>query len=136
MSYFPDFGKETAVVSGPLIRAIGWLSAAQDFNVGSVPIEFSERLELICERWDEGVEALGWPVPGEAHTCELCGDFHAAGSVGVPGEGILFVAPEMVAHYVDDHGYLPPADFVEAVLASPIPGTDEYEQAVAPFVAS
>ena len=136
MGYFPDFGKETPVVSGPLIRAVGWLSSTQPFNQGSVPAEFSTRLDLICERWDDGVEALEWPDARDAHTCELCGDFHAAGSVAVPGDGILFVAPEMVAHYVDEHGYLPPADFVEAVLACPIPGTDEYASAVAPFVGS
>jgi hypothetical protein len=136
VAYFPDFGKETAVVSGPLIRAVGWLSSTQSFNQGPVPAEFSDRLELICERWDDGVEALEWPVAAGPHTCELCGDFHAAGFVGVPGDGILFVAPEMVAHYVDDHGYLPPADFVEAVLACPIPGTEEYELAVAPFIES
>lgn len=122
MAYFPDFGKETGVVSGPLIRAVGWLSSTQSFNQGWVPAEFSDRLDLICERWDDGVEALGWPVAAGPYTCELCGDFHTAGIVGIPGEGVLFVAPEMIAHYVDEHGYLPPGRLRRGRALLPYPG--------------
>jgi hypothetical protein len=59
----------------------------------------------------------------------------AAGNVSVPAGAVLFVAPEMVAHYVEKHGYLPPQEFVEAVLAAPLPGTPNYTDAVEPFVA-
>jgi hypothetical protein len=64
------------------------------------------------------------------HTCELCGSFKAGGNLGVPGDGVLYVAPEMIAHYVSAHGYLPPDEFVQAVSVSPLPGTEEYERAV------
>jgi hypothetical protein len=46
---------------------------------------------------------------------------------------LLFVAPEMVAHYVEAHHYRPPAQFITAVTESPLPGTDEYRAAVASF---
>lgn len=36
----------------------------------------------------------------------------------VMGSGVAYAAPELVAHYVEAHGYLPPADFIEAVLSS------------------
>jgi len=39
----------------------------------------------------------------------------------------------MILHYVKEHGYLPPADFVEAVMACPIPGSDEYRKAAKAF---
>jgi hypothetical protein len=39
----------------------------------------------------------------------------------------------MIAHYVTEHGYLPPPEFVAAVMACPLPGTEEYLAAVAPF---
>jgi hypothetical protein len=39
----------------------------------------------------------------------------------------------MVFHYVDAHGYQPPAPFVEAVLKSPVPGSTEYGRLVAAF---
>ncbi|WP_455682030.1 DUF7919 family protein [Streptomyces violaceus] len=32
--------------------------------------------------------------------------------------GVAYAAPELIAHYVEAHGYLPPADFVAAVLSS------------------
>ncbi|WP_249375347.1 hypothetical protein [Streptomyces sp. I05A-00742] len=35
----------------------------------------------------------------------------------VSADGTWFIAPDLVLHYVTDHGYLPPDDFVEAVLS-------------------
>ena len=43
----------------------------------------------------------------------------------MPAGSILYVAPEMVSHYVNVHEYLPPKDFVEAVMAGPLPGCNE-----------
>ena len=34
------------------------------------------------------------------------------------GKGVVYAAPELIAHYVEDHGYLPPPEFVEAVRLS------------------
>ncbi|WP_457757930.1 DUF7919 family protein [Streptomyces rubiginosohelvolus] len=34
------------------------------------------------------------------------------------GHGVAYAAPELVAHYVEAHGYLPPIEFMEAVLSS------------------
>jgi hypothetical protein len=41
----------------------------------------------------------------------------------------------MVAHYVEKHEYLPPPEFIDAVLAAPAPGTEDYRRAVGPFIA-
>jgi hypothetical protein len=41
----------------------------------------------------------------------------------------------LIAHYVEQHRYAPPAEFIAALMASPLPGTREYVDAVAPFVA-
>jgi hypothetical protein len=71
-----------------------------------------------------------WPVAGGLHTCEFCGFFKASGNIGVPAENLLYVAPEMVAHYVDLHGYLPPPEFIEAVMRCPSQGSPEYADAV------
>jgi hypothetical protein len=51
----------------------------------------------------------------------------------VPGGDLLFVAPEMVMHYIEQHGYRPPAEFVAAVLRSPLPDTEEYQIIMEPF---
>ena len=67
------------------------------------------------------------------HSCEFCENALGVRNLGVPAGDVLFVAPEMVCHYVEQHGYLPPAEFVAAVLASPLPGTPQYTEAVAGF---
>jgi hypothetical protein len=37
----------------------------------------------------------------------------------------------MIAHYVADHGYLPPEEFVIAIMSAEIPGTDAYARSIA-----
>src|SRR5438874_9017018 len=79
-----------------------------------------------------GIRAIGWldnehPFSVGPTTAEFRDRLRA---IGVPGEDCLFVAPEMVAHYVDAHQYRPPEEFVEAVLECPDLGTPAYAAAV------
>lgn len=134
MAYFPDLAHETMIASGPHVRAIGWLSYRHAFESGPTSPEFRSKLRALCNRWLEGLVPLGWPAVAGPHKCELCGKAMAAGNVGVPHGDVLYAAPEMVCHYVDAHEYLPPQVFVEAVLASPLQGSAEYEAAVRQFV--
>ena len=39
----------------------------------------------------------------------------------------------MILHYIEEHGYLPPKQFIDSVLESPIPGTKDYKDAVVEF---
>lgn len=34
------------------------------------------------------------------------------------GRGVAYAAPELIAHYVGDHGYMPPTAFIQTVLAT------------------
>ena len=40
----------------------------------------------------------------------------------------------MIVHYVESHQYQPPEEFVVAVLASPLPNTAEYRDAIQPLL--
>jgi hypothetical protein len=51
----------------------------------------------------------------------------------VPNGDVLFVAPEMIVHYVEQHQYAPPKEFVAAVLRSPLPDEQEYWATVKRF---
>ena len=132
--YYPDLGTETEIATGPFVRAVGWLSAAHSYSMGTVSAEFIAKLHAVAARYQEAVRALKWWTPLGPHTCEFCGSFRAGGNIGIPGGDVLFVAPEMIGHYVEKHGYSPPAQFVEAVLTSPLPGTQEYSLAVKDFI--
>jgi hypothetical protein len=65
---------------------------------------------------------MGW------HSCELCRVAPARGvyNVWIPSDAALYVAPELVVHYIEAHQYRPPDEFIAAVLACPEQGTAEY----------
>jgi hypothetical protein len=42
--------------------------------------------------------------------------------------GTIFAAPDLIYHYVREHGYLPPTEFVRAVEEEPLPGSAEYAE--------
>ncbi len=42
----------------------------------------------------------------------------------------MFVAPARVDHYMQEHAYLPPESFIEALLACPSPLAAEYRDAI------
>ena len=131
--YYADLGTRCQIASGPHVRAVGWLSATVDYTRGDVSPEFREKLQVLCAAWGLGLEQLWWPAAGGFHECEFCSVFRSSGNIGVPAGDVLFAAPKMIFHYVDVHAYQPPAPFIEAVLKSPVPGTTEYGQMVAPF---
>lgn len=128
MSYIPDMEKRD---SG--YYALGWLHPDHSFPRADAAPEFLERLKEFARRYGESAEALGWGAIGGCHVCEFCGKALGFGSFGVAAGDKLFHAPEMIAHYVEAHRYAPPAEFVAAVLACPLPGTPEYFNVVAPF---
>ena len=52
---------------------------------------------------------------GGCHSCDFCGKALGFGSFGVPAGDKLYYAPDMIAHYVEQHDYDPPAEFIAAV---------------------
>jgi hypothetical protein len=39
----------------------------------------------------------------------------------------------MTVHYIEAHGYQPPAEFIAAVLRSPLPDSEDYQVLTEPF---
>ena len=92
---------------------------------------------LILHGW-QPVCAAGW------HDCSLCGrkptdgplmrpiagepTMIGAANLFVPASDVLYVAPSLVIHYVEDHGYLPPEEFLVALRAVE-PTSARYRQA-------
>src|SRR5689334_4498125 len=133
MTYFPDLGSQSMLMSASFVRAVGWLSRHHPYSQGHVSDAPKARLNDYCRRWGLSCEALWWPVCAGVHRCEFCLQFMAAGHFGVPAQDVLYVCPEMIGHYVEAHGYLPPREFLDALLVAPVPGTEEYAAAVASF---
>ena len=56
--------------------------------------------------------------------------YFGAANLFIPGEGFIYVAPSMIAHYVAAHHYEPPVEFWDAVMNCPEMRSDAYMQAL------
>jgi hypothetical protein len=129
-----DFGEEC---SAQLV-AVGWLERRQAYARGEVDDTFVEKLiRLLVDPWEPFVAAGG-------HHCEFCrltgGPASlvyegmtvtlGAANLFVPADGFLYVAPSLIAHYIDAHEYAPPPEFREAVRSCPSTRSMEYRRAI------
>ena len=107
--------------------SVGWLQKGHDFARGAVPSCFLERLLERCRR-----PAIRHR---DAHCCEFCPSLEDAQAACIgelangervslgsgvirvnPRQGLAFVAPTLVYHYIQAHRYLPPEGFIQAVM--------------------
>ncbi len=129
MAVFEDLGPIDyfPVADASALRAIGWLGRGREFPRGEVSREFFEKLcALLIDPWQPMASAGISPCdlcqfsggPGRLRVGEVTVALGSA-NLFVPGRGFIYVAPSLVAHYIDAHGYRPPEEFIEAVLSCP-----------------
>lgn len=131
MTYFADLTPYEYYPDEPELDAfnIGWLDLAEEYVKGETSQEFQTRLWLFCY----GVVN---PTRG-FHLCNLCAESANAVSVlkktrlgtaeiRVFHQDKTYAAPNLIYHYVVDHGYRPPGEFIEAVLWGPLPDSPQY----------
>jgi hypothetical protein len=129
--YFPDltpyqYGRTE---QQPNILNVGWLSAAQPFHFGAPDERFVDALRQLVSSPINLYRGV--------HICEFCpsplvktipnGGFMIETLPGTTGNGeirvaaangITYVAPVLVLHYVVAHKYLPPQEFIDAVTGA------------------
>lgn len=107
--------------------AVGFLEAGEPYAQGDVPVELFERLvEMLEDPWQPFVSAGRQPCtfcrftggPGTVRAGDRVAPVGAS-LLFVPGASAAYVAPSMIAHYIDAHGYKPPEDFHQAVMSCP-----------------
>ena len=128
---------------------VGWLDPKHTFRQGPMDAKFIDALRaLICGEFD-GLQVHVNEIRGQ-HPCTLCnahpsigcrlrGDIGLGSSeIWVPFADTIFAAPSMILHYATDHSYLPPDDFVQAVMmlekTGRFNGQMEFEQKLAQHV--
>lgn len=112
--------------------SVGWLDAVHPFPTGTVAAGFLDALFAVIASGDfTRCAAAG------VHLCELCESRQAVyerngqeivvgdAEIAVPQEGIEYVAPTLIYHYVEAHHYLPPEPFVQGVLAAAARAADQ-----------
>lgn len=118
MVYYPDLSTNSP---GRAVR-IGWLDREQPFSQGTPEAAFVEKLKAHYDhrvRQSRGFHAcpfckerrFGVPVKLGAKTLTL-----GSAEIEVRDEwGRVYVAPDLLYHYITEHQYLPPPEFMEAV---------------------
>jgi len=97
------------------LRSIGWLERGKSFPTGLVERKVYDKL---LELWNSPWSPLYSMGP---HRCDLCyyeGEYGTT-NLFIPGEGFIFVCPQLIVHYMNAHGYRPPEEFCQAVLLCP-----------------
>ena len=109
------------------VVAIGWLENGHDYPLGAVSLDVFTKLEaLLVDPWQPAF-AVG------SHPCDLCAyspEKRGTKNVFVPGAERVYVAPELILHYMNVHGYRPPDEFCRAVAACPPMRSPEYRRAL------
>jgi hypothetical protein len=108
------------------LLAVGWLDADSAFAKGNVSSDFFKSLvELLADPWQPVAIAGRQPCS----LCRFTGGLTArlgAANLFVPNVAHVFVAPSLIAHYIDAHDYCPPMQFQTAVANCPPMRSIEY----------
>ncbi len=120
---------------------VGWLDENKPFPKGETSLEFKAKLFEFC------LDKYVVQIARGFHTCQFCGvsehewyeqskerygeEAHwlsiGDGEIRVIGQSTLYAAPTLIHHYVVEHNYKPPDEFIEAVFEGPAPGSKEHE---------
>ena len=97
---------------------VGFLHRKQQFETGSPPKRFLLKLATylltpVCQR----AKAMPCPLCGKRVTTEIDGQVVelGIGEIRIMGDENIYAAPDLILHFIVEHGYRPPKAFIDAV---------------------
>jgi len=102
--------------------AVGWIEGDDLLrNSGKVPTEVIRLLK----KYEIKNHCKGF------HSCEYCSDWGTTratgnGEIWVVKNDTLYIAPYLIIHYIEEHSYRPPEEFIDAVLNGFRPNSPGY----------
>lgn len=140
MAYFPDLSPYAYGLESHLgVVHVGWLTKTHLHPEGHVEARLIQKIKLLASR--------PMRLSRGRHICELCseppidlvktylpngivvdpncswarwiGERSGNGEIWVSREKITYAAPVLIAHYIEEHGYLPPEQFLKAIDEAP-----------------
>ncbi|MGV6800795.1 MAG: DUF7919 family protein [bacterium] len=135
MTYYADFSKYVHFShqeKGSNVQNIGWLDKRKSFPKGVVDAKVIKKLEAFTKYSVHQTRGF--------HYCTICksddiiqypmGDDNlllGSAEIRIFGDNdVSYASPNMLLHYVTAHNYLPPKEFLAALLSSPVPPSKEY----------
>ncbi|MEV4516478.1 hypothetical protein AB0K00_46955 [Dactylosporangium sp. NPDC049525] len=95
------------------MRTVGWLGRERGLQDSNVPVTDADLHRLRAASLGPTNLTRGW------HDCEWCGSSPVSEGNGeyhyYAHDGEVYAAPAMIFHYVEVHGYRPPAVFLESL---------------------
>jgi hypothetical protein len=139
MAYEPDLATTGLFGIQAPVKSVGYLSREHDYPKGDVSDAVFDRMASLVLL--HLLNTLGY------HDCDLgfCASNRrqpelywrgmrisrsSSSNILVPDKTVIYMAPQLILHYIKEHRYRPPGCFLEAVLNCPEPGSDEYRGAI------
>ena len=114
-------GGDDEEVFGLAPLGVGFLHRKQQFATGSTPSRVVLKLATylltpVCQR----AKPMPCPLCGERVTTEIDGEEIALGSaeIRILGDDDIYAAPDLILHFITDHSYRPPQQFIDVVKKS------------------
>jgi hypothetical protein len=126
--YFEDLSAYSYYLNSPLrnVFNVGWLDASHAFPTGTVPSSTLTRLRALISDAHATVDVHVNRIRG-IHPCNLCGRdilfadnqgrarYLGMSEVWLPGDQVWYAAPSLALHYIEEHRYVPPCEYVAAI---------------------
>ena len=88
---------------------VGWLGDGKPIHTGPTSVAFRDALKALCDN------PIG--LHRGFHVCQYCRTARGNGQIRIRSQhGVWYVAPTMILHYVTEHDYQPPVEFIDSVI--------------------
>lgn len=139
MTYYEDLSPyqyfKKSIPAGVSAVNVGWLEPGEEYPKGNAPDGFIDALAVIVRNSSQ-MRTRGWyacqlphigykePYPTTFAVGRKRVNLGSAEVRVVAKSGEWMIAPNLVLHYVSNHSYKPPTDFIEAVMEQRVAPTE------------
>jgi hypothetical protein len=129
--FFPDltlYETDSRVIL-PEVLNIGWLSPLKPFTTGDVSNDFINKLNKLLKNSNSSNARVVMGIWRGTFTCPLCGisnwEIHKRiphignAEIWIPSavrKSMYYSSSTWISHYILDHKYLPPDEYIKSVL--------------------
>ena len=102
-----------SILTCPRNLAVGWLDEGHSFPQGATSAFFRLKLKKLTQSPSRKMRGF--------HICQFCIGESTRGNGEIDVRGLhglndnVFISPALISHYVDEHDYYPPNEFIESV---------------------